>query len=446
MGFLSRFTRPAWEKERARGDRAWARGDAAGARAAYTNALDGAPDETADELRTRIADAEMRLARANLEQARRYRTAGQLDAAADHFRLVIDFCGDDRMADEARAAIEQMHRDAHRDEVERQAMQSLQQQAAPIDDVQTFDLLLSHHPDEIVDDYHALGAPFRQAFLAAAEDRLDEAESGLRAVADETDDGIAWFELGRCLAAMNRADDALDALLKAETRCPGWSDPRLEAARVCWALRRFETCEEVLQRAVDDDPDNIQVYLAVATTAALTRQPDYGLEALAVAEELGAKDASIDVLRARLHELKGRDESAVAVYEKVLQQTWNWDAETGELSFHTEAALLALLNYLRRSDSLDRAEELARHLLSVMPTESAWRVELDLAAVLRARGEQETANAMLERLSATVPDEPLAALRVAAASGDEASRAALEEALSPIDRQRWSELCADRGW
>ena len=64
MGFLSRWTRPAWEKERERGDRAWQRGDAAGARISWSKALDDAPDEVAAELRPRIAEASARLAAA----------------------------------------------------------------------------------------------------------------------------------------------------------------------------------------------------------------------------------------------------------------------------------------------------------------------------------------------------------------------------------------------
>ncbi len=445
MGFLSRWTRPAWEKERERGDRAWQRGDAAGARMSWSKAVDDAPDEVAAELRPRIAEASSRLASANLEQARRYRTGGQHEAAAEHYRLVIEFDGDGELADEARAAIEDMHRHEHRAEVERQAMASLQQ-SAPIDDVQTFDLLLAAYDEDIVEAYHALGERFREAFLAMSDGDLDAAVIELRAVADDTDDAVAWYELGRCLAGMGRAEEALEALLAAEDKRPGWTEPRLEAARVCWALRRFDTCEEVLQRAVDDDEDNVQVYFAVATTAALTRQPEYGLEALEVADELGPGDASVEVLRARLHELSGRETGAAQVYEQVLRRTWSWDPETGELSFHTEAALLAMLSYLRRGEKLDRAEELARHLLSVMPAESAWRVELDLAAILRARGDEATAASMLERLAATVPDEPLVALRVAGAAGDEARRTELEAELSPIDRERWADLCADRGW
>jgi tetratricopeptide (TPR) repeat protein len=433
MGFLSKLTKPKWQKLAARAEKAERSESWADAHRYYSGALEQAPEAQRSALEAKVAECAERVFETHLAAGAEFLESGAFERAAERFELALDFAQSAEEKERARARLRDV--DAAGPAADDSEFEDTLQ-----DREVSFEMLLAQLPDDIGDRYDALGEAFETAVVASHNDRPEEAVAYFREAAESApDDPAIQFELGRCLAHMREMEEAVEAFRRAEELAPDWIAAKLVLTEACWEVERFELAEAALQRAIDaEDGINVEVYTAVCRTALLTKSPDYGLEAAEVALEVDPGHRNLHLLKGQLLEMAGRDEEAIEAYEYVVSRNWYYDSERDRLVFDREAGLLAASNYFRRGEQLDRAEELLRAALSVTPPAARWQMALNLAEVQIKAGHEDEAHDTLKDIDRTIPeDQVLARMRVAELMGDEDTLNRLLEELSEEDRERW---------
>lgn len=455
MGLFS--FRPKWEKlaqkaEKAAGARLWA-----DALALYEDARDLAPEGEREGLAEHVTRCRAALFAMHREAAEELAHNRDFDASEQRWRLAEQFAADDAARADATNAIRELAR--RRVAIEEAAWAEEEPEPAEVPEgaaVQTvsdddaFLMIAGQHPEHIADAYQARDDGFREAVLRRVEGDLDFAARVLGGMTSDREDPLAAFEYGLCLRAQKRDEEAVEHLARALDLEPDWIDAALALVQAAWALERWTLAEETLQAAIDraDDVDP-RIYIAVVQTAVLTEQPDYGLEAADEILERAPNERAVLVMKGQLLELQGKTEGALALYERVVRGTWQYDPDEGRVFFDVAAGTLAVRAYLRLRRDLERAEELVRAALAVTAPAQRWAYELILGEVLLAAGRDDEGRAVVEAASRLVPDdEPVARMRAAELLGNDGEVARLEATLTEPQRRRWEkrsrpELAAD---
>lgn len=442
MGLFSRFTRPAWEKAAERARKAAAAGEHGVAARAFDEAIAAAPEEHRAALIDQRAVSASRVHRINFDEGEARERAGHVDRALEHFELALRFCS----TDEERAACEEA---LSRLTVERRraadaAARPLATGDVELDDDQSYAILIGAFPDEVADEYEERDAAFRHAFMAMHRGELEAALAAFEALASDGD-APAWTEVGRCRRGLGDLRGALDAFARAEQAAPGWNHVRLLATEAAVSADDLDTAEEVLQRAVDHDDEDPDVYMAICQVAIRRKETGYGLEAAEAGLEIEPTNRGLHLLRARLLEIAGRVDEALAGYEKRIRESWRYDAQEGQLYLDYDAAYLAAHLYRRLGRDPKRAAELFRGLMAVSEPGERWPHELALADVLTVDGKRGEAAQLLDELERVVPaDDALAWCRIAELRGDAATLQARLAALDDAARAVWDETQAQR--
>jgi tetratricopeptide (TPR) repeat protein len=444
MGLFS--FRPKWEKlaqkaEKAASARLWA-----DALALYEDARDLAPEGERDTLAEHVTRCRSALFAMHREAAEELSHNRDFDASEQRWRLAEQFATADAEREQATNAIRELAR--RRVALEEAAWAEEEPEPAEVPEgaaVQTvsdddaFLMIAGQHPEHIADAYQDRDQGFREAVLRRVEGDLDFAARVLGEAARDRGDALAAFEFGLCLRAQKRDEEAVEHLARALELEPDWIDAALALVQAAWALERWSLAEDTLQAAMDrsDDVDP-RVYVAVVQTAVLTEQPEYGLEAAEEILERAPNERAVLVMKGQLLEQQGKTDAALALYERVVQATWQYDPDEGGVLFDVAAGTLAVRAYLRLRRDLERAEELVRAALTVTAPAQRWAYELILGEVLLAAGRDEEGREVVEGASRLVPDdEPVARMRAAELLGDDATVAALERGLSDAQRRRW---------
>lgn len=444
MGFFSKFTRPAWEKAAERARKAAGAGDHGVAARLFSEAIDRAPDDaTRETLVGERVESANAVHAVNFAEAQTRESAGHTERALEHYELAREFAVDDdarARCDEALARLTRERRSAA-DAAERP--KALEEDVR-LDDDHAFVVLIGGYPNTVADVYEEQGPAFRSAFMRMQRGELDAALETLEDLA--TDDNPAvWTEIGRCRRGAGDFDGASEAFAKAETAAPEWNHVRLLWAESCLAGGDLDTVEEVLQRAVDFDDEDPAVYALICRTAIARNEPGYGLEAAEAGLEIAPTDRALRLYQARLFELDGQHEPALAGYEKRIQETWRYDAQEGKLFLDYDAAFFAAHLYRRLGIEPKRAAELFRGLTAVCDPGDRWQHEIGLADVLLLDGKDREAQAILTELERAVPEEQaLARCRVAELRGDADTLAARLAALNEAQTAAWEQAQAER--
>ena len=430
------LSKSRWEKSRKRAEKAQRSGLWADAYFHYEEALSEAPDGEAEVLKMALEECGRRLYDSHAEAADRYEEAGDLHKMAERWELAAKFAVD---ADQQAFARKRLRELAAQRLVDEEADEWDEEDAVEggqLDDEHVFLMLIGDLPDELMDEYQAMGEEFQQSFLALQDGRAEEALPYLEKAGAETGNPIILYELGQCLRSLKRYDEAIDHLLRAEEQRPEWVDVKLSLTAGYWALEDWDGAEAALQRAIDLDTDDLRVYAAVVQTALLTKQPEYGLDAADVVLEREPLNRSVLILKGQLHQLRDEHDKALDCYESVVKRTWRYDHEEDRLVFDREAGVLATRIYLRQGEDLDRAEELARAALSVTPPTRRWAFEILLGQVMHAKGETDEARSIWEKAARVIPEEErLSRIRVAELLGRDEEEKKIEESLSDDERE-----------
>ena len=437
MGFFSNLTRPAWEKLTDKARRAADAGDAAAAHRYFGEALEKCPDDQRGALESGRDDAARVLYAVNFGEGSSREAAGHEDRAREHFELALRYATTDEERERARERVAALVGEL-RARKEREREPPMPEEGLELDDDQAFDILISGMEEELSEAYMARDGEFRRAFMAMQRGELAQA--------------LAYFETlgaverGRCLHGAGRTDEGIEQLLRAEQLKPAWIFIKLILAEMCWAAKRLELAEEVLQRAIDTDQEDADVYVAICRTAVLREMPEYGLEAAAAGLEVAPNDRRLIVLRARLSELDEKWDAAITDYEKIVNETWRYDSQEGKLYFHYDSAFLLAQLYRRLGRNLARAVELFRALIGVSDEpQLRWPLELALADCLVADDDQEAAREILDELVHVIgDDQAFGHLRIAELRGEDAEYAERLGALSEDQRAEWERIQARR--
>ncbi|MBN1947630.1 MAG: tetratricopeptide repeat protein [Bradymonadales bacterium] len=435
MGWFSRT--PSWQKAADKASRALEGGDDSSAYHLLTEALASCPDDEKPRLVAQRDRASDRLFERNLDAAQEHVRQGQLDLGLERYQLALQFARLDKDREKVEGRLKELEEKRLQLEEASQAAQA-PGELVDLDEFDLFNSLTATLPEELADQYFEQPEPFRKAVVALHTGRAAEALEHLEQVGRSSDRAVVRYEYGTCLGVLGRTQEAIAALLEAEKLAPEWLAIKLALAQLCWIARRYELAEEVLQRAIDTDDQDLDVYWAICRTALLVGNPDYGLEAADVALEIAPQDNRLLVLKGQLLELAGKTDEALDLYEQVLEATWQYDAMTDSFVFEQDAALLAARIYRRRGQKLDRAEDLYRGLIAVAPARDRWRYELSLADVLLQAGQEEEGRELLTHASRKIPEEDrLGRMRAYELMGEQDKVAALLATLDDEGRSAW---------
>ena len=429
------LSKPRWEKSRKRAQKAEKSGLWADAYFYYAEAVAAAPDEEVGALKSALDSCGQRLFASHAEAAERYREMGDLQKTVERWELAANFAVDAEQKERARTMLRELAAQSLADEEAADWEEEETVEGGQLDEEHVFLMLIGDLPDHLIDEYQALGVDFQKSFLALQDGRAEEALPYLEKAAAEGDNPVLLYELGQCLRALKRYDDARIPLEKAEGLRPEWVDVKLSLTAGFWALEDWEGAEAALQRAIDLDVDDLRIYAAVVQTALLTKQPDYGLDAAEVVLEREPFNRPVLLLKGQLHQLRDEHAQALDCFESVVKRTWRYDHDEDQLVFDREAGVLAARIYLQQDTGLDRAEELTRAAIAVTPPTRRWAFEILLGQVLRASDREDEAKETWEQAARVIPEEEkLPRIRVAELLGREDEVEEIEASLADEER------------
>ena len=398
-------------------------------------------------METIVTECSQELSAEHVEMARQYETAGDMERAVERWELAEQFAVDGDTRDEIRT---QMRRIEQARIAKEQADDEIEEDIEgddEIDDANAFAVLAARYSERIADRYHEMGTDFRSAVLAVHAGRADDAVSYFEgAVNEHPDEAVVQFEAGRAFRVTKRIEESATAYRRAIALEPEWIGPKIGLADASWQAEDWATAEEVLQDAVDLEPENPNVIMAICQTALLTKEPGYGIEAADSILEEDPGNRNLLLLKGQLLELEERNEEAEECYEMVVQRYWRYDSYEEQLRFDRDSAFLLLGLLLRTGQRLERAAELARALISVSTPETRWAHELTLLEVLYKQGAKADVEELGRQLSRAIPESQLIArLRVAKLLDDQEMFDALHADLSDEQRAAWDEAMSQAG-
>ena len=356
LGLLDRLLGRSFEALRGRGDRLFERGEYGLARMEYQAAVGRA---AADEAGRAAVEERLRACNATLFSARTQRAAaledgGHGEEAAQLYREALELAGDDGEREQAFLAIRRVEA---RLEAEAAAEdEPLEAEGADFlgDCVEDrLELhLLALDDDELAAEYRSLGPELAAAFVALEEGRGEEAVGPLEALLAEGAPLLVRRELGRALALVARAGEAVPHLR-------AWLDEAPEDVPALHALadalaeaEGLQAAVDALAPALDARPDAVTLRLRLAELLLAQEEAGEAIELLeeGVAEAPGtiSLHRALGVARAAA----GNSDGARAAWETALSLRWRLDNDTGELEFDRESAwFLAQLMLARKADA-----------------------------------------------------------------------------------------------
>ncbi len=299
---------------------------------------------------------------------------------------------------------------------------------------------------------------FRLALLRRA-GRNDEFEQDLLALARDFPGKTAYqYGLAQFYAGEDRLDDAERVIRELIAAQPEEAEPKLALVRLLAARRGQEKAVTALQKFVEDDPQNLQLRLALGSLYETYGRSDEAFATYAELAKLAAREKEGLRARNRMVALKLREqdvEGARALNDAILEEVPDEpQALLVRAAFHysegelddaiadlrvvlrkdesSERALLLLARaYLRNGDAV-LAQESYRRLLAVHPGHDM--ASRELAALLATQGDPGAAEEVLRaRLDVDPKDTQAKAALVQTLLAQQALEAAELEARSLVD-------------
>ncbi|PIW02508.1 MAG: hypothetical protein CO108_14570 [Deltaproteobacteria bacterium CG_4_9_14_3_um_filter_63_12] len=267
-------------------------------------------------------------------------------------------------------------------------------------------ILLGGLESEQSEHYHNLGDDFSGGWLALQEGQFERAIELLERARKETkDDPFVLTELGRAYLALDRNEEAVGVLEKADKAKGESIYIKLHRTQALWAVKDFATAEQVLQSAHDMDEDDHEVFRAIGEHALLSGDYEPGIEAIQLMLTSTPNDISLLRMLGQLNHAAGNLDAALACYEAVLSLRWDLDPETKELVFDPPAALAAASIYLDQGKRPERIIDLLHAMLSVTSGPSASQMYLGIARAHVMKKRFSDARGALSSALALLPEE-----------------------------------------
>lgn len=407
MAFFDKLLGRTWQKYQARADRFEADGESGLALQEYRSALslfDGTDDERA-VLDAAVGKVRNRLRDEQLTRAQTFIEAGVLDRA----RTSLDSAYDHSQTDAERAEVE-----------DRRALVVAIEEGRVIDPSSTAvaEGELELHPDdrlrillggldgEQAKHYRSLGKDFSKGWLALQEGEFDVAVEGLEKARDANKgDAFVLTELGRAYLAVDRNDEAVAVLEDADKAESESIYIKLHRVQALWALKDFDTAEQVLQEAHDLDEEDNRVFRAIGEHALLSGDYEPGIEAVQLMLEEAPNDVNLLRMLGQLNHAAGHLDVALGCYEAVLSIRWDLDPETKELIFDAPSALAAASIYLDQEKRPERIIDLLHAMLSITEGVSASQMYLGIARAHIMKKRTSDARIALSSALALLPED-----------------------------------------
>jgi len=271
MKILSRLFSKAPSDLLAKGDRYLDSEAYFDARTCYEDGLKRCSDTDSENdlkmtLRQRIETANLKLAELNLEEARFAFSRGDTVKAIDHLELVKTLTYDagvrekaETMLNECRVAV-----DTPAEQVNASACGSCSHTTGPecadsqqnddsLHPMEYYDLLIRQLPAELYQRYVELGEDFAYAYVAASQDRHDEALSRFEQCAGTVEQDIYCCEIGKVLHRLGRDLEAEQYLRQALQHNRSNTLIWLNLALLLIDSGRIGECMQVLDTMIAED-------------------------------------------------------------------------------------------------------------------------------------------------------------------------------------------------
>jgi len=390
MSFLERLLGGTFESNLAEGEAMLAEGRFGDARMAFERALrkaGRAEPEGAERVRDRIRECRFELARDALRRA----DALSEEGSADEARGLLEEAAEISEEAEILEGIKE-----RRDRYEAEEARRLVEDSEEMSEEEFLAVIAGTWTDPQAEEYATLPDSFREALLASHDGDHERAHSLLREIADAPDLAAraryVWLEIGRELAALDRLDEAIEALGRFVSAVEGDEesvDSQVAAlvlrARAMSSLDRHSEAEDQLRRATEVAPDSHVTFLAYGSFLRGRGQNERALAALDKSAELmGQMHPDIRVLREMgftylaMERKREAEESFFAVVEHYASR-----GEHAQIDPETGVALASL--YEERGEPM-KAADIHRHLAVGHDTRSHFLYNLEAARLLAVAG------------------------------------------------------------
>lgn len=423
MSFFKRmFGGASAAEERARGDELFAAGEVFEARQCYERAIEkdkGADGALGEHCRARIAECFDALARLRITEAEELRKDGQLEAARAELETALEVARSPKVKEKARRAIEMLER---KDAIEQAA------DTPELSDEERWSVIESSWEDRQAAEYERYEGALKEALLALADQKLEEAKAKLEALAQEhADDAVyLWLEIGRARLAGGDEEGGAKALRRFLKRVAEIDDGDGEGsnARLAAHLQLSVLAERAgdeekaiswLNKAIAAMPDDPRPYLQLGV---YLRSKGYAEEAIEVLETGSALmddqpkwEADQELGLAKMD--AGREQEAIDLFERVV----HFFVSRSRVDL-PRATALALAKLHEKGGRLDRAADLYRALANGSDRANHLEYHREAGRVLAELGLLSEARRMLTRAAALAEDKPEALAEIEAKIAD----------------------------
>jgi tetratricopeptide (TPR) repeat protein len=414
LSFIKTLFGRDWRRFKKKGDafivgEEWGR--ARGALLEATRLFDGDEREKS-EIEDQLAMANSALLKMHTEAAERFVKQEMPAKAIEHYTTALDFVGKSHQEhEELQKQIIALQRSmVEPGEVEALiGPESEEQDGAPeeipFDDEETFNALLNTLNENQADVYLTLGEDFRRAYLALMEGDLDTAEKWLSGVHQEhPDNPYIQYEMGRLRMGQERYEEAEELLRSASEKAPDMIPVRHVRVETLWGLEKYDLAERVVEEAFEIDDELLDNFVIAGETCLRSGEYANGVEIIEAGVELHDKSVILHRLLGKLQMALENVTSAIEAFETALTLRWQYNYDTGKLSFDVESAFLAANLYLSSGTNLPRGEELFKSLLSTGDDPNKIAYLIGLGQTLSLQGEKGDAKNVLLDAATMAPD------------------------------------------
>lgn len=306
------------------------------ARVAYEDGLQrckGYPEhqELSSRFASRIDDANRGLAALNIEEACHAIARGAHEKAVEHLELALTLTGDTSLRSKADLLLTDLLESSHDAEepLPKNACSSCSHISTSTGEVppshpdsdllphEYYELLILQLPEQLQEVYATLGEDFAQMYIAASQDRHQEALDTLEKWFDGSHRDIYSYEKGKILHRLGKTAETELCMRDAIGVNIGNPLPHLGLALLLMEENRLDEAEEQLDRMIEDDIFTGQSLMMRGEVYQLTGNSEAAINQFIALLDTPLASTAADKLHGLLLEC-GRQADAAVIFKKYL--------------------------------------------------------------------------------------------------------------------------------